>query len=204
VGNREKRKERRARERAERKALAKAAAGNPCPAWTPFREVPAPEGYTLQPGERIFVNSRYQVFATPVPSMVEHGGWPAMVHLSIKRHDREPIHDWRDLQRVKNEIVGPNHEAVELYPAESRVVDTSNQFHIWVLQRDDQSFPFGFMERRVAENSDSGGGGFKAKQRPFEEGARPDDCRDVTPEEMDRQLKALGHDAETLTREITR
>jgi hypothetical protein len=37
------------------------------------------------------------------------------------------VHDWRDLQRIKNQLVGPECEAVELYPAESRKVDTANQ-----------------------------------------------------------------------------
>ncbi len=29
-------------------------------------------------------------------------GWPAMIHLSIKRNDRNPIHDWRELQQFDN------------------------------------------------------------------------------------------------------
>jgi hypothetical protein len=57
-----------------------------------------------------------------------------MVHLSIKRHDRAPCLDWRDKQEIKNQLVGPECEGLELYPAESRVVDTSNQFHLWVFK----------------------------------------------------------------------
>jgi hypothetical protein len=46
-------------------------------------------------------------------------GFPAMIWLSIKRRDKAPIDTdhWRVLQRIKNEIVGPEHEAVEVYPA---------------------------------------------------------------------------------------
>jgi len=29
-------------------------------------------------------------------------------------------------------IVGEEHEAFEVYPAESRLVDTANQYHLWV------------------------------------------------------------------------
>lgn len=58
---------------------------------------------------------------------------PAMMHLSIKRQDREPVTDWRHKQEIKNMLVGPEFEAVELFPAESRVVDTANQYHLWVF-----------------------------------------------------------------------
>lgn len=54
-------------------------------------------------------------------------------HLSIRRQDRKPCRDWRDFQAIKNQLCGSEREAVELYPAESRVVDTANQFHLWVL-----------------------------------------------------------------------
>lgn len=84
--------------------------------------------------------------------------WPEMVHLSIKRTDREPIHDWRELQAVKNAIVGPDHDAVELYPAESRRVDGANQYHLWVLADASVSFPFGFFERLVDYDDPVGGG----------------------------------------------
>jgi hypothetical protein len=57
-----------------------------------------------------------------------------MVHLSIKRHDRKPVTDWRDKQEIKNQLVGPEAEGLELYPAESRVVDTANQYHLWCFK----------------------------------------------------------------------
>ena len=51
-----------------------------------------------------------------------------MFWLSIKRRDRAPVHDWRELQQIKNMIVGDEHEGFEVYPAESRLVDTANQY----------------------------------------------------------------------------
>lgn len=80
--------------------------------------------------------------------------WGPMAHLSIKRLDREPIHDWRELQEIKNLLVGPEHEGVELYPAESRLVDTANQYHLFVLLEAPKFFPFGFTERLVSGESD--------------------------------------------------
>ena len=55
------------------------------------------------------------------PGMVDHA------QISYHRHDRAPIRDWRIGQRIKNEVLGPEWEAVELYPADSRLVDTSNE-----------------------------------------------------------------------------
>jgi hypothetical protein len=80
---------------------------------------------------------------------VMHEGWPQTIHLSIKRIDKEPIHDWRDLQAIKNELVGPEHEGIELYPAESRKVDLANQYHLWVFASPDVRVPVGFFDGRV-------------------------------------------------------
>lgn len=85
--------------------------------------------------------------------MREHG---PLVHLSIKRIDQAPVHDWRDLQRIKDELIGPECEAVELYPANSRLlVDTSNQFHLWCSRDASFRFPFGFGDRLVTDDSGS-------------------------------------------------
>lgn len=100
--------------------------------------------------DAVYLNDRYQVNVRDA-DVAE--GWPAMVHLSIKRIDKEPIHDWRDLQEIKNMIVGEEHEAVELYPRESRVVDTVNQYHLWVVKEKGKSFPFGFDHGRPMRGS---------------------------------------------------
>jgi hypothetical protein len=62
-------------------------------------------------------------------------------HISYHRRDRAPVRDWRIGQRIKNQLAGPEWEAVELYPAESRVVDTSNEYHLFAFDGD---LPFGF------------------------------------------------------------
>jgi hypothetical protein len=66
--------------------------------------------------------------------------------ISYHRHDRAPIRDWRIGQRIKNEVLGPEWEAIELYPAESRLVDTSNEYHLFAV---DTPLPFGFTDRDV-------------------------------------------------------
>ena len=69
---------------------------------------------------------------------------PDWVSLSIKRIDRKPIHDWRDLQEVKNKLIGPECEGFELYPSESRKVDTANQYFLFVCTDKSFRIPVGF------------------------------------------------------------
>lgn len=90
-----------------------------------------------------WINDLYQVAV--------HGS-DAVAHLNIRRRDGKPIfRDWRHFQQIKNELVGPEYEGVELYPAESRKVDTSNKYHIYVVKDSTFRFPFGFETRDVAE-----------------------------------------------------
>lgn len=106
---------------------------------------------------QVFKNDIYQVLVRDTPMFGATGVW-----LSIKRLDRQPIHDWRDLQEIKNQVVGREHEAVELYPAESRCVDTSNQYHLWCLANPSVRFPLGFPDGAKMEASING-----SVQRPF-------------------------------------
>lgn len=135
--------------------------------WTTFTEVSIPRDPVndLHPPVLMLVNSRYQV--TVYIDDVEPFG--RVAHLSFKVHDRQPHHDWRDLQRIKNEICGPEHDAVEIYPAESKLVDTSNQYHLWVFNH--YKLPFGFQERLVGEETWQ-----QSVQRPFDADNRPSDC----------------------------
>lgn len=113
--------------------------------------------------ERIYTNGTYQVNVAPAPTPE---GFPEMIHLSIKRLDKDWMHDWRELQQIKNMILSPEHEAVELYPAESRLVDVANQYHLWAFADPTHRFPFGLLGRQVA----TGTGDIEAdntRQRPL-------------------------------------
>lgn len=111
--------------------------------------------------QRVYLNNKYQVNVRDEQPRAE--GWPRLLWLSIKRRDREPIRDWRVLQEIKNLIVGPEHEAVELFPAESRLVDTANQYHLWVIADPAVRFPFGFEGRMVTNAKQAAA--MRAKQR---------------------------------------
>jgi len=105
---------------------------------------------------RFFVNDLYEVAMSPT-------GIDAL-HITVQRRDGSLVKDWRHLQQIKNELAGPEREAVELYPAESRKTDTSNKWHLWVLPIGVR-FDFGFPQRDVSykEIHDAPG----LKQRPL-------------------------------------
>ena len=88
-----------------------------------------------------------------------------VVWLSIKRRDKAPVHDWRDLQVIKNLNVGPEHEGFEIYPAESRLVDTANQYHVFVFLDPKVRLPVGFRTREVTGAEQAAAVG--ARQRAF-------------------------------------
>ena len=159
--------------------------------WEPA-DLPSLPGHDSPDGA--WVNSRYQVEVHR--NEVDVKGFPKMHWLSIKRLDKEAIHDWRDLQRIKNDLIGPEHEGMEVYPAESRLVDSSNQYHLWVLAKEGVGFPLGFGERFISEGGVETGAG-KSRQRPFEK--RPDDCK--TNEELKKIVKDHFEDAEREERE---
>ena len=119
--------------------------------------------------EAVWVNSRYQVNVRHLEARAD--GWPALVHLSIKRRDRAPLgpERYRDFMRIKDELLGPEHEAVELYPARSRETDAANQYHLFCLASDGIRFPFGFDDaRHVTDLPNGGRGASGARQAPFE------------------------------------
>lgn len=116
------------------------------------------------------------VFANDVYQIIARRSSEEWAVLSIRRHDRQPVTDWRDVQWIKNQIIGPEIEAVQLFPAESRLVDTSNQYWVYANLTDGYRFPFGFDERTVTENvSIQLYGHGKSVQRPFADHVRPSD-----------------------------
>ena len=127
--------------------------------------------------QEVWMNSLYVVAVRRQESTIPTP-FGRLITLTIRRRDREADHDWRDFQRIKNEILGPEVECIQLYPAESRLVDTANQYYLFALEGLPQ-WPFGFGERLVSETADPTIGG---KQRPWFEGERPKDVVHITEE----------------------
>lgn len=143
--------------------------------WTPLRQYQVnPELIRVTrlaggvPPVRVYANDIYQVS--------EYDSESGMTHLSIKRQDRHVVKDWRHLQAIKNEVCGPERTAIEIYPPESQLVDSANEYHLWVLPAE-MELPFGFHEylvssdQQVAEfNHQREQGQHKGRQRPFQPG----------------------------------
>jgi len=147
------------------------------PRWTPF-EIATSDPAASEMCDDVWINSRYIVYRRRIYSEDKR---TFLVHLSIKRIDREVIHDWRDLQRIKNELAGPEWEGVELYPAESRLVDTANQYHLWCFPF---HLDFGFNQGRLVSEARYD----KSQQRPWEDDdARPTDL--LTQERVDAMVR---------------
>lgn len=128
--------------------------------WPQYTDRQHMAGYERLSKDVIWMNDRYQVNVDEDP---EHGfRGMDLWHLSIKRRDRKPIEHnrWRILQRIKNAICGPDIEAIELYPAESRLVDTANQYHLFAFMGG-ETVPCGWFMRHVDDRSRGG-----AVQRP--------------------------------------
>ena len=60
--------------------------------------------------------------------------------IQVCRADGSSVMDWRHLQQIKNLVLGPEWEAVEIYPAENRLKDPSNARYLWACSA---SLPFG-------------------------------------------------------------
>lgn len=169
-----------------REQLERAALGQ-VKAWTPFEKCNSavgPDGTLHQLSDEaatVWRNSLYTV--TKWDRLI---GEITVTHLSIKRNDGAAVRDWRHWQRIKNELCGPEREGVEIFPAESRLVDGANQYHLWVLS-DGGRIPFGFETRLVSWNQDDG-----VQQRQWEPGQEPNDLQIVTGAAMAEALQRRG------------
>jgi hypothetical protein len=131
------------------------------PDWTRVMILDAIEK-AMDSSSELWANDLYQVHVLrwPASPPIPH----PIVQLSIRRMDRQAARDWRHFQAIKNQLVGPECEAVELYPAESRLVDTATQFHLWCVADPYWRFPLGYDAGRTVSGEHGG-----AVQRPLME-----------------------------------
>jgi len=98
-----------------------------------------------------FVNSKYVVLVRKCPVDMNPVGVEGLVWISIRRVDRRPVRNWLHIQTIKNVVLGEEGEAVELFPAQSRVVGDNvevNQYHLFgtamVEGKPGVRYPLGF------------------------------------------------------------
>lgn len=147
--------------------------------WQPLRHHPVSETNPVMVNahraewEHVEGGVDVEVWSSDLYSVVVvRGRLTGQAYLSIKRNDRHVIRDWRHLQQIKNEIVGPEAEAIELFPAEPRLVDQANQYHLWCRPAGDP-WPIGFPQRDVSTpqemrqwNEEHGGRGRQREWQP--------------------------------------
>jgi hypothetical protein len=108
-----------------------------------------------------FINNLYQVSMSR--TFVDWFGVEKdIVQLCIRRRDGAMVWDWRHFQQIKNELCGEEVEGLQLFPAESRKVDTSNKWHIWIVA-DGTKMPFGWQQRDVQDASVQGVPGLRQR-----------------------------------------
>lgn len=101
--------------------------------WGDWRITPIPNGIPGGNGwtrdvRQARANNLYAVLIRP---LVGDDG-EEVIHLAIRTASNlEP--PWRDMQRIKNEICGPESTAVQVMPPESELIDEADMYHIWVL-----------------------------------------------------------------------
>lgn len=120
----------------------------------------------LQPPDAVWINDAYQVLVRTMNN--------GILHLSIHRHDRRAVRDWRHLQQIKNEVAGPERWGFEVFPPESQLVDSSNEYHLWVMPAGVDGpglMGGGRLVYDAAEaTADRVAGRGRARQRPFQPG----------------------------------
>ena len=62
--------------------------------------------------------------------------WGMTRHLVVERHDGGGGIPWETLQAAKDEALGPDVVAVEIFPAECDVVNEVNRRHLWEVPSD--------------------------------------------------------------------
>jgi hypothetical protein len=150
--------------------------------WEPWEEI---TDYNLPLGPLAEAAGGTKVYCNNIYTIIHRTLEDGCVWLSIRSNDNSARHDWRHFQKIKNDLVGPEIEAMEIYPKESRLADTSNQFHLWCLPPG-KTIPFGFSDRLVTEAEIE-----NTRQRPFETALKPSDL--VSETDMRQRLKQRSY-----------
>jgi len=71
----------------------------------------------------------------PLTTQVCHhlAPWGLTAHLKVRRRDGRDGISWNQLQQVKNELLGEEVTAIEIYPAEYDLIDEAPIRHLWAV-----------------------------------------------------------------------
>lgn len=89
-----------------------------------------PQRAALEPEEfwlaQCWLNNRYSVQRS-----VFVCDWGEVDHLWVRRHDGERVRSWIDLQQIKDNLLGPDRVALEVFPPAAELVDQAHMVHLW-------------------------------------------------------------------------
>jgi len=96
--------------------------------WGPWETLTFPHGTVGRGWAREFTKAhRNKVF-----SVLDRTTTDGVRHLAVASLSQiRP--SWYEMQRIKDELAGPDATAVEVYPPHAEIVDGADMFHIWVL-----------------------------------------------------------------------
>lgn len=104
--------------------------------WPPWEEVSASEIREIIPVlgmgwasevSRVWRNGVFVVLFREVRT-----AWGPVVHLAVRTVGNNVV-EWAEKQRIKDELMGPERLAVEVFPPRSDLVDEADMYHVWVL-----------------------------------------------------------------------
>lgn len=81
------------------------------------------------------VYDRIVFWTSKTPKYIVYMSRPGkFTHMRVKRWDKQPVHNYMDLQEIKNTLMGKNATAIEVYPPDDDFVNGSNTYHLWSWQ----------------------------------------------------------------------
>jgi hypothetical protein len=99
--------------------------------------------------KEVWENDKYLVWEYVPDGNIVHLG---IVSKLAKRGEPLANIPWNDKQEIKNQLCGREVEAIELFPAESRMVDTFNMYHLWCDRTPAFRFPYGWNDAPWQDN----------------------------------------------------
>lgn len=127
------RSERRALERAKEKHVRDLISGG----YNEFKDITRQAQQTttaqnsLNPPEKVYLNNCFIVQVYDQPT-----SWGMTKRVMIRWNDARPEIGWTMLQKIKNDIFGPERVCLEVFPAESNKQDVANVYWLWLMPED--------------------------------------------------------------------
>lgn len=104
--------------------------------WGEWEEIPRIRWYqaSIEPTKGLVKFMKNNIYS--VQFVERKTEWGILTRLLIRRHDTKTTVPWAHKQRIKNELIGAEVTAVEVFPPESKLFDEANIYHLWIIPPD--------------------------------------------------------------------